>query len=351
MTRPVVTMAVGGHVHRGWKAGSVGLSLQQLSGQFSFDASRIWNVDGRAVACPVAGLAPVSVSIGGEVVITGLIDQVQDFYRAGDVGVRLAGRDATARLNDCSLAKREFSGVGLAAIARTLAGEFGIPVRLVNHDGGRVFTRFTVDVGSTYARAIEDACRQVGAMMWTDGTGVLLIGRPGGGDHIGTLRLGTHILEASGGVNFADRFSRVRVLTNRSGDDAWSNAGAVPQGQASDAEVTVFRPMVIAGECQAEGAATPAERAAWEVTVRRARSAAIQVRVSGWVSPAGGLYRPGRRVDIDDDRLGRHGTLTIADVTLTERVGEGQISALTLMPAAAWTVLAEGQKSSAGGVS
>lgn len=344
MSGPEVTLQVGSQIHRGWKGVQAQLSLQQLSGSFNINATDTWVENGKPAGRRILGMEKCVLRIGGETVITGLVDDAVPFYRAGDVGLRVQGRDRTALLADCSTDKREFQGQTLAGIAAALCKDFGIPVRVVNFDGGKPFTRFTVDAGSTYARAIEDGCRQVGAMMWTDGTGTLLIGRPAATINVGTLRLGDHILEGEAGNSFADRFSRIKVASNKSGDDLWSNAGAVPQGVATDPDIGIFKPMVLTAEAQAEGAATPSERAAWEVSVRRARSKTTRIKVQGWLSPNGMLYRPGYALDIEDARLGRHGTLVIADVSFVKD-NNGTTAQLTLLPEKAFVVLAEGQSS------
>lgn len=343
MSTPAVTLQVGSEIHRGWSGVSIQLSLQRLSGAFSIDATDSWTEAGRVVSRQIRPLDPVIARIGDETVLTGVFDDAAPFYRRGDVGLRLTGRDSTARLVDCSVEKREFVGQTLLQIAQRLCADFGIPVRLVNWSGRRSFGRFTVDAGQTYARAIEDGCRQVGAMMWTDGTGALLIGRPGEGEHVGTLRLGRDILEGDASNSTADRFSSVTVVTQRTGDDLWGNAGGGAAGHAVDSAITLYRPLVISAETQVEGAATPSERAAWEVAVRRARASATTLLVQGWTGPSGALYRPGRRLDIEDGRLGRSGTLTIADVDLTRNRDGGSTARLKLMPKDAFTVLPEGQ--------
>lgn len=347
-TTPPVTLKVGKHFHRGWKGVRAQLSLQQLSGAFSFDATDYWTENGSRIDRPIHGLEQCVLKIGEETVLTGLVDDAVPFYRKGDVGLRVEGRDATARLLDCSSEKREFVDQALIGIAAALCKDFSIPVKLVNFDGGRPFSRFTIDAGQTYARAIEDGCRQVGAMMWTDGLGSLLIGRPQGGTHLGTLELGKHILEGEAHNSFAERFSRVTVLANQTGDDSWENAGSAIQGMADDGEVGLFRPLVVTAEAQNEGAASPSERAAWEVAVRRARAKSVPVTVQGWNAPDGPLYRPGCTLDIADDRLNRHGRLMVADASFEKGHGNGTLCRLTLLPEDAFKVIAEGQATKGG---
>jgi prophage tail gpP-like protein len=342
MSDQAVTLQIGANIHHGWTGVQVRMSLQRLSGSFEVQATDTWTEDGRTVSWPIRALDPVTLAIGGVTAITGRVDEVAPTYRAGEVGLRISGRDATARLLDCSTLKREFKGAALAQIAAALCQPYGIPVKLVGWDGGKAYTKYTVDAGQTVARAIEDGCRQLGVLMWTDGLGTLLLGRPAAGEHVGRLKLGVHILEGEASDGVAERYSEVRVLSNKTGEESWESAGDTPQGLARDPDIALYRPLVLTAEAQGEGAATPQQRAEWEVTVRRARARTTSLTVSGWAAPSGALWRPGQRVEIEDRRLGRNETLMVAEVALSKS-RDGTKAQLQLLPEAAFTILAEGQ--------
>ncbi|TAN62608.1 MAG: hypothetical protein EPN20_10800, partial [Magnetospirillum sp.] len=202
-----VTLQVADRIFSGWKSVSIQMSLERLAGSFSVSASESWTEGGQLVTGPIRSGDGVAVSVDGETVITGYIDSAEPYYSTSDAGTRIRGRDRTADLVDCSADEQEILGQRLPRIAEDLCKPFGIPVRVVGWDGGPAFAKYAVDPGETVARALEDACRQVGAMMWTDGLGTLLLGRPQGGAYAGTLRLGEHIIEASGGDDHTNRFS------------------------------------------------------------------------------------------------------------------------------------------------
>ncbi len=155
--------------------------------------------------------------------------------------------------------------------------------------------------------------------------GIVFISAGSGGKCELALEEGVNILSISGDFDFIDRFSEYIVKGQQSGANAAAagssksslagveivtgdakpngntpgNASANAPGDASkqasttqkaaaptsgrmaDAEITRYRPLVIVSESEAS-AQTPAMRAAWEATVRAARSVKLNVTVQGW---------------------------------------------------------------------
>lgn len=339
-----VTLHVADRIFAGWKTVSIQMGIERLAGSFSIAASESWTRGGELVTQPLRAGDACRVMVDGDTVITGHMDAAEPFYSTSDAGTRVKGRDVTADLVDCSADEMEILGQGLARIAADLCRPYSIPVRLSGWDGGEPFARYAVDPGETVARALEDACRQLGVMMWTDGLGTLLLGRPTGGAHAGTLRLGDHILEASGGDDHTNRFSRYTVTAGKQSDaGVWGDGGHLVDGSAADADIRRYRPLILSIEADVPGAATASERAAWEARVRRARGLKLSVKVQSWRGPTGLIWRPGQTVDIDDHRLGRTGRLMVSDVGL-DRSTQGTTAALTLVPEGAFEVLPEGKK-------
>ncbi|CUW41146.1 putative bacteriophage Baseplate protein [Magnetospirillum sp. XM-1] len=338
-----VTLQVGDKLFGGWKSVSIRMSLEKVAGSFDVTASESWTKGGQLVTAPLRAGDGVVAMVDGETVVTGYIDAAEPFYSTSDAGTKVRGRDRTADLVDCSADETELLGQKLPRIAADLCKPFGIPVRVVGWDGGPAFAKYAVDPGETVARAIEDACRQVGAMMWTDGLGTLLLGRPVGGAYAGTLRLGEHIIEASGGDDHTNRFSEYHVTAGKDSDSGvWDQGGHLVEAEARDGEIRRYRPLTLSVEAELPGAATAAQRAAWEARVRRARGLKRSLKVQSWRSPTGLIWRPGLTLDIDDRRLGG-GRLMVSEVGL-DRSKQGTFASLQVVPEGAFEPLAEGQK-------
>lgn len=343
-----VVIKIGERRYPAWKQASIMLSLERLSGEFDVSGSGQWTEDRKLVSTPIRAGQKCALSIGGETVLTGAIDTAPNAFSTSDTGVKVRGRDRTALLNDCSLEGKSWNGMGISTIAADLCGMFGIPVRLVNFDGGKTFAKYAVDPGETVLSALEDACRQLGIMMWTDGLGTLMIGRPAGGPHVGTLELKKHIKEAEGGPDHSDRFHTYKVVGQRSGGELWDKNDHSQIGVATDPEIDPRRVRVIVAESQVEGGATAQQRAEHECRVRKARGSVVNATIYGWRAPNGAILRPGQRMDIACKKLGAAGTLMLAEVNLSQGTSEGTIARLKLMPAAAFDVLAEGNKKDGG---
>lgn len=341
--REKVTIQIAERRFPAWKTANITMSLERLSGAFDIAGSSVWTEDQQLVERIIKAGQSCALAIAGETVITGAIDTAPPFYRGGDTGVAVRGRDRTALIVDSCVEARSWNGATLLAIANDLVGPKGINVRLVNWDGGKPYPKYAVDPGEKISSTLEDACRQLGVMMWTDGLGNLMIGRPAKGPHVGTLKLGTNIIEADGGPDHSERFHTVTVVGQRAGGDLWDKAEGAQRGQATDPAIDPRRTLVLAAESQVEGGATAQQRAEHEVRVRQARGNVVSVTIHGWRAPNGAILRPGQRLDIDCRRLGAHGTLMLAEVNLTQGTTEGTIAKLKLMPEAAFDVLAEGE--------
>ena len=339
-----VTLQVADKIFSGWKSVSIQMGLERLAGGFNLTVSESWTEGGQLVTRPLRSGDACIIQVDGETVTTGYIDSAEPFYSTSDAGTRIRGRDRTADLVDCSADEQEILGQRLPRIAADLCQPFGIPIRVVGWDGGPIFAKYAVDPGETVARAMGDACRQVGAMMWTDGLGALLLGRPQGGGYAGALRLGEHILEASGGDDHTNRFSLYTVTAGKQTDaGVWDAGGHLVEGEAADSDITRYRPLTLSAEADVPGAPTASERAAWEKRVRRARGLKLSAKVQGWRSPTGLIWRPGLMVDIADRRLGRNGRLMVSEVGL-DRSKQGSFASLHLVPEGAFDPLAEGRK-------
>lgn len=326
---PEVTLTVGGVSWSGWTGVRVRRGLEQVAGTFSLELTERWPDD--------AGKRPVpdqfcTLALDGETVSTGFIDEVEAAIDAGRHVLAVAGRDATARLVDCS-AEHEpgtWSDATVAEIVAQLCSPFDIQIA-VEADSGEPLRQFSLQKGETAWEAIERACRMRGLLAVSDGRGGLALARSSAtGAPEAELVEGQHILAARAAYSHRDRFSRYTVLGQQQGDD-WLDAEDItaPKGEAVDPAVGLHRPLILLGEDQGD-AAELQRRAEWEARVRAARSRRVDVTVQGWRSPAGRLWRPQGLVVVRAPSLGIDATLLIAAVELSVG-GEGAKARLSLL--------------------
>lgn len=340
MPDPVI-LTVGGLEHRGWTAVEVRLSVERLAGQFTLTLADAWTEAGRIVRGSVRPGQRCTVSLGGETVITGWIDKVTASVAAEQHVIQVEGRDATGDLVDCSADRHEWQGATAPAIIGDLSRPFGVGV-VMEGDPGRPFARFAVNVGDTIAQAVERIARARGFAAHADGLGNLVLAERIAARAPVRLRL-ADMVSAEAEHDHTDRHSALTVKTTREGADGLT-ADEIARVEATlaDSDIARHRPKVVIAEVQIDGP-TVADRARHGLRTARARSRSLRFAVPGWGHPAGGLWRPGRGVTVEDERgwldLGSE-TLVIAEAAYTRSGDSGTLCRMTARPPEAFDVLA-----------
>lgn len=322
---PKVELVVGGVKYGGWKSVSITRSIEQISGSFDLGISEHWPDSGGPR--PIKPGQKCEVRIDGKPVITGHVDDVEPSYDATSREVAVRGRDVTGDLVDCSAVLKQWKQATTLYIAKALCAPFGIEAS-GDITGGR-WKIFKTTPGETAFEALERAARLDGVLLISDGKGGLVITRAGTQRIDTALEHGVNIVSASATLSHRDRHSEITVKGQGPGDDDASGpAVAAQEGKATDAGITRHRPLIVNADGQG-GAANLKQRAEWEIAVRLARSAIVEITVQGW-SHAGGLWEPNTRVKVRDPWLGIDGEMLLTGVTLTlDESGHRAVLSLT----------------------
>lgn len=315
----------------GWSELRVERSIETCCGAFS-----VRYYDPRPLL--VAPEDEVSLSVGfdptpGEgwrevpVMQRGRVDAVRFSDGPGGSPTEIAGRDLSSDLVDCSVTEgTEWTGLDVIELARALAKPYGVQVvEGVLKTAGPRFEPFRVNVGESAFQAIERACRRRGLLAFSNTAGELVIERAGPRNADTDLVWGDNLLEAKLEYSHASRFRTYLVRGHGIGAnlDLAVTPQAFPSGSASDPQIGFQRKLLLL----AEGPVTSAEaddRAAWEATVRAARSARLTVRVQGWRQWAEGLpwqINELVRVVIPHRRIDRRFLITAVRFTRTAEGG------------------------------
>lgn len=335
-----VQLMVGGMLYSGWTSVDIERGIDQMAGSFRLRLAARERTE--AQDWPIRDGAECKVMLAGTALITGYIDSFTTFVDAEQRGIDVAGRDRTADLVDCSAIHTPGSWIGrkLEQIAAELVKPFGITVE-TSGDTGAPFRRFALQQGETVFAAIERMCRYRGVVAWSSGDGVLRIGNPDQGTTIGRLAEGVNVISASGTSDVSERFSDYVVKGQASGSDERSGAAvAQVKGEARDAGITRYRPLLIIGEEQADQASLK-KRAGWEASVRAGRGQTAQITVPGWLNAAGRPFAHGMRADCDVPSARISGQLLIERLRFTRDAESGTTTTFDLVPPEAWTQLAE----------
>ncbi len=334
-----VQLKVNAAAYGGWKSVRIQRGIEQLAGAFQLGVSERWF--GQAAPRRILPGDKCELSIDGEAVITGWVDDLRIDYDEHSHNVSVSGRDATGDLVDCSAIKGsgQFKGRTIGQIATDLCKPFGVAAKMAEGmDVGKAFTSFAIQEGETVFEALERMARIRAMLLTSDGLGGLLITRAGTERCPTQLKNGVNIKAAAAVLDHRDRFQEYLVKAQAPATDYWSGAAAAHvRGSAKDPAIKRYRPQIVVGESQADGLSAK-DRAIWQSKMRAARSLNVTVRVEGW-KHAEGLWTPNTVVHITDDWLQLDHDLLIKTVTFTQDDREGTVAELALTDPHAYKLL------------
>ena len=324
-----IALTVDGARWQGWTDMRVVRSIEAVSGTFDLTLT----VDGIGAETPRHRLSPgqpCTVEIGGEVVITGYIDDIAPQMNASSHGVSVRGRDASGDLVDCSAQwppSGEFASVTVLALAEALARPFGVAVR-ADVDVGEPLARWRIQEGESVWECLERACRHRALLAVSDGQGGIVLTRADAATASGANLRPGDVLEAGATFSLRERYSEYILKGQRPLEDSYLvSQAAAETAQTPDPAVPRHRPLVVV----AEDGADIADRAAWEATTRAGRGLRAEVTVAGWRSrQTGALWHPLTTVRVDLPWLGLAADLLVVAVEWSLDASRGSTTRLDL---------------------
>lgn len=309
-----VTLQVNGVNYGGWKTVKVSLGMEQIANSFELTVSERWA--GQDQLWPISRGDECRLFIGKKPVITGYVDDADPEYDKASHSVRIAGRDKTGDLVDCSAIYKsgEWHNVSLERIAVDICKPFGIAVKVLTALGAK-FKKFAIQECETAFETLDRAARMRGILLMSDGLGNLLLTRAGRELSPVALVKGQNIEKLSGRFSDKDRHSIYIVKGQNPGSDTTTaEHHAQTKASCSDDNISRYRPLIIFAE-QGSGS-TYKDRAIWERNIRAGRGSRAVYTVSGWEC-GDSIWLPNRRVKVVDDYLHAPPELIIPQVVLT----------------------------------
>jgi prophage tail gpP-like protein len=311
-----VSLQVNGRAYEGWKDVAVTRSIETISAQYSLSISDRFPLQNEP--WPIVEGDSCTVQIDGQLVVTGYVDKRDIAYNNQDHSFSVSGRDKTGDLVDCSadLGTFELKKLGRLEIAQKLAAPYGVSVAL----GSGVTLpppkdKFALNPGESAFEAIDRLCRECGVLPVSNGSGGIVLSKPGDARAVDSLRSGVNILDARGSFDASSRFQTYKVKAQRRGSDETSGKDAAAvTGSARDDGARAGRTLIV----RAESGMTAAEaktRAEWEAAVRAARAAGVSVTVQGHSQSNGVLWPLNALVRYSDRFMGIDGDMLIAETS------------------------------------
>lgn len=335
-----VTLRIDGVDWTYWKSIEVTRQIDALAGSFTLSLTDRWAPGDQAA--PLAAGQACEILLGQDQVIKGHIDKATFALAAAEHGVSVTGRDASADLVDCSAVHKPGQWRGLTALdlAKILAEPFGVAVT-AQGDVGAPFPDFKLEPGESAFEALGRALKQREILAMPDGAGGIVLVRVGARESVGRLVQGENVLSASVEYDMAGRYSDYIVQGQQPGNDkAFGLAASAVNAETHDAAVPRYRPKIIRAEKKVD-AAGARQRAAWENTVRAARSVTVRVTVQGFRQCQPGkadapLWEVNALTDVRLPALRLEQRLLVAKVTFRREAGAGSTTQLELRDPAAY---------------
>ena len=252
------------------------------------------------------------------VLLIGQVDTVSSQINAVGGKLAVTGRCKLANFVDSSAphVPGEYRNISLESLAEELVSPFGFKIK-ADDKASKPIDSIQINAGKTCFEVIERLARSAGVVPRSNGIDTLLLDQLKEEILPYQLEEGVNIIEGSGSVSVAQRYSTITVVgqaagtSDKSGEDTTSI-----KGEAYDSEVNHSRRLVIV----AEDESTPESlntRAKWAVEARKARGTSLNLTVQGWRDEGGNLWELGQHVMVNAPTLAPKGKYRITGITRT----------------------------------
>lgn len=328
---PSLGLRVNGLEFAGWETARITRSLEAAASGFDLSVSNRWG--GQEKPWEIYEEDECILTLAGKPIIAGYVDKRTVSIGPETHSISVSGRDRTGELVDCSanLLQWEFWGTPILTIAQRLAAPFGVTVSIQPGVVPAVPEKVSIDPGDSALDVIERMCRMAALLPISDGTGNLILTRPGVERATTELVQGQNILEASGNYDASNKFRRYVVRGQHFGYDELN--GGQSSGIEAEATDSTVRRSARVLLIRPEGNATDAQsqkRAQWEATVRAARSDVVTIKVQGWQMGDGRLWPINALARVRCPAVGADGDMLICDATYNLDISGGVTTELKL---------------------
>lgn len=309
--------------------------------------------------------AEAQVRIGGDLVMTGRIDDIRARVDKRSHALEITGRDGAATLLDCSAPLVGGRRLGLEEIIARVVRPLGVTKIRVDAAKGvaRQREKITVEPGDTAWDTLVHVAEANGLWPWMDPDGTLVIGGPDFSDATNpvqaTLRLAVRKPGEKGTTNVAfmerresvaERYSTVTILGQTHGTEEDGGKHGL-KSSATDPDLAAIWPRrKIVTDYEADSVAVCRSRAQKLLADGRLKGFELRAEVRGHRIDAPGLpghgklWTPGMRLQVIAPPIGLVGTYFLMARTFTLSRSEGTMTRLILREDKVWILEAHPHK-------
>ncbi len=342
---PTIRLAIGGLAHDTWDGWSVESDLLTPADAFELELHARNSIRLPEV---VKEGAPCSLTLDGDLVLTGQVDEFEHDVSRQGISMRINGRDRAAPLVDCSAPFVSMREASLAEILEQVVKPLGAYKVEIRANQAKARRRIQIEPGQTAWEALLQVAEANGLWPWVEPDGRLIIGGP---DYttppVGALVLredgvGNNVQRLSVRRSIANRYSQITVLgqhgqyDNDGLDTKRSHLRSVIQDDTL-ARRGIFRPKVVI-DSASENQDMATTRARKLLADSRLEGFEIRAVVKGHRADNGKVWSPGQRVIVRSEPHGLDAIYFLMSRTLRLSRGEGAITELRLREDKMWVL-------------
>lgn len=303
---------------------SILFSIDQVGAGFSFECPFYPETKKYRELFKPFGYQDVAFYIGGNLVLSGIIESISPKYDTTKTAVACQGRSKTGIIVDCTFEQDDFNGKKylenglqfknqtLDKIASAVVAKFGLSVSF-SDDPGPSFERVAPEnVTTTIFDFLQNLARQRGLLMAQTETGELLFRKANtSGKPVAELIEGHHgVIMSGASYDGTKRFSEYNAFGQTY--DTNGNFALV-----EDKSVPILRPKSI--QANDTNSANIYQSAEWALSADIASSINIPLGYEGWLTPDGSLWKENQLIIVHAPSLMiyRPSVMLIKSVTLS----------------------------------
>jgi len=275
-----------------------------------------------------------TITLGGQLAITGVITDRQTAYDSQNHAVQLMGKGVTWFAAKSSVLHKtgDFSGKSFEEAAKEVIKPYGVGVRTIGELDKTPFKRLQCEKGEKVWDFCERIARPRKIIMGSDGDGNFLLIGEHSGDVVDSLVEGQNILRMQCLLTIEDSYSRFDLYGQTAANDEQHGRKASEQSAsvAGTDPPPRFSALVTVAEQPVWGAGELAKRAQAENQWHNGTKVEAHVTVHGWLNGSGQLWTPGDDVNVRSPMAMLNQTLSIEMVTFTQDDKSGTTTTLKL---------------------
>jgi prophage tail gpP-like protein len=332
----IAAINLGGGTFRDWESVTVKMVEGESNHSFKLSIS-----EGAPLTKSFAGVKikpgdHCTITLGGELAITGYVETRQVAYSARQHGIEIVGHSFNKAAADGSVMHKtmEWKDKPLQTIATDILKPFGIKFVPVTAISQKPFPRVNVAPGTSAWKQIDTLARQRNVTLGTDKQGNVTgrtIFMPGGDKLIEGINIleGREVMTMNMGNGPSNQISQTPGSNYNFGPQAAHDAKAKTDTKVAGAGAGVHAPQVNLAE-QPGDKSDMESRGKMEGKRRGQEQLQVTIVVQGWHKPSGGLWEPGKKVHVSSPMLIVNEELKLMSATFTQDSKSGTRTTLEL---------------------